>query len=89
MEFNKYKKSDKAPLIVYADLEFLTEMIDECKNNPTNSCTTRVGEPIPWSLSMSAISLFNSMESKHDVCWGQYWMKKNLWVLIRTRKEEN
>ena len=35
-EFNKYQKSDKAPFIIYADLEFIIEKIDECKNNPEN-----------------------------------------------------
>ena len=31
LEFNQYQKSDKAPFIIYADLEFLIEKIDECK----------------------------------------------------------
>ena len=31
LEFNQYKKSDKAPLIIYADLEQLIETIDGCK----------------------------------------------------------
>ena len=35
-EFNKYQKSDKAPFIIYADLECIIEKIDECKNNPEN-----------------------------------------------------
>ena len=33
LEFNKYQKSDKAPFIIYADLEYLIEKIDGCKNN--------------------------------------------------------
>ena len=28
LEFNQYQKSDKAPFIIYADLECLTEKID-------------------------------------------------------------
>ena len=28
--FNQYQKSDKAPFIIYADLECLIEKIDEC-----------------------------------------------------------
>ena len=34
LEFNRYQKSDKAPFIIYADLECLTEKVDGCKNNP-------------------------------------------------------
>ena len=33
LKFNKYQKSDKAPFIIYADLEYLIEKIDGCKNN--------------------------------------------------------
>ena len=36
LEFNQYKKSDKAPFIIYADLECLIENINGCKNNPEN-----------------------------------------------------
>ena len=45
-EFNKYKKSDKASFIFYADLEWLIEKIDGCKNNPENSYTTKWSEHI-------------------------------------------
>ena len=31
LEFNQYKKSDKAPFIIYAHLEYLVEKIDGCK----------------------------------------------------------
>ena len=31
LEFNQYQKSDKAPFIIYADLECLIEKTDECK----------------------------------------------------------
>ena len=43
LEFNHYKKSDKAPLTIYADLECLIEKIDRCKKNPENLFTTKVG----------------------------------------------
>ena len=36
LEFNQYQKSDKAPAIIYADLECIIEKIDRCKNNPEN-----------------------------------------------------
>ena len=31
LEFNQYQKSDKAPFIIYKDLEFIIEKIDRCK----------------------------------------------------------
>ena len=44
LEFNEYQKSDKAPFIIYADLEYLIDKIDRCKNNPQNSSTTNLTE---------------------------------------------
>ena len=46
LEFNQYQKSDKAPFIMYADLECIIEKIDECKNNPENSTTAKVSKHI-------------------------------------------
>ena len=37
LEFNEYQKSDKAPFIIYADLEHLIEKIDGYKNNSKTS----------------------------------------------------
>ena len=34
LEVNQYQKSDKARLIIYADLEFIIEKIDGCKKHP-------------------------------------------------------
>ena len=47
LKLNQYQKSDKAELIIYADLECLIENTDGCKSNPENSSTTKVGEHIP------------------------------------------
>ena len=44
LEFNQYKKSDKAPFIIYADLDCMTEKIDGCKNNPENSYLKKVSK---------------------------------------------
>ena len=76
LEFNQYQKSDKAPFIIYADLECLIEKIDGCKNNPENSSTTKVSKHIPSGFSMSTISSFRSIENKHDVYRGKDCMKK-------------
>ena len=42
LEFNQYKKPDKA-VIIYADLECLIEQIDGWTNNPENLSKTKVG----------------------------------------------
>ena len=76
LEFNQYKQSDKAPFIIYADIECIIEKIDGCKNNPENSSTTKVSEHIPSGFSMSTISLLRSIENKHNVYRGKDCMKK-------------
>ena len=55
LEFNQYQKSDKAPLIIYVDLERLIDKIDRCKNNPENSSTAKVSEHIPSRFSISTM----------------------------------
>ena len=76
LEFNQHQKSDKIAFIIYADLECLIEKIDQCKNNPENSFTTKVRENIPSGFSMSTISSFKSTENKHDVYRGKDYMTK-------------
>ena len=76
LEFNQYQKSNKAPFIIYTDLECILEKIDGCKNNPENLPTAKVSKHIPSSFSMSTISLFISIENKHDVYRGKDCMKK-------------
>ena len=66
LEFNQCQKYDKAPVIVYADLECLTEKTDGFKNNPENSSSTKLSKHIPSGFSMSTISSFRSIENKHD-----------------------
>ena len=51
LEFNQYQKSDKEPFIIKVDLECIIEKIHERKNNSEDS----------------TISLFRSIENKHDV----------------------
>ena len=63
LEFNQYQKSDKAPFIIYVDLECIIEKIDGCKNNPENSSTTKVSKHIPSRFSMSTIFSLRSLEN--------------------------
>ena len=67
LEFNQYQKSDKGPSIIYADLKYIIEKIDGCKNNPENSSTTKVSKHILSGFSTSTISSFRSTENKHGV----------------------
>ena len=76
LELNQYQKSDEAPFIIYAGLECSIEKIDGCKNNPENPSITKVSEHIPSNFSMSTISSFKSVENKHKVYRGEYYMKK-------------
>ena len=62
LQFIQYQKSYKAPFVIYADREFLTEKIDKCKNNE-NSFTTKVRKPIPSGFSISTISSFKTMKN--------------------------
>ena len=41
LEFDQYQKSNKAPFIIYADLECIIEKINGCKNNLESLSTTR------------------------------------------------
>ena len=50
------QKSDKAPFVVYADLECLIEKINGCKNNPEIAFTTNLSQRIPSDFSLIAIS---------------------------------
>ena len=75
LEFNQYQKSDKAPLIIYADLKCLTEKIDGCKTNLESSSATSISKHI-LVFSMSTISPLKSIENKHDVYRGKDCMKK-------------
>ena len=76
LKFNQYKESDKVPFNIYADLECLTEKIDGCKDNPINSCTTKLGEHISSAFLMSTISSFKITENNRNVFSGKYCMNK-------------
>ena len=71
----KLINADKALFIIYADLECTIENIDECRNNPKKSSTTKVSKHIPTGFSMSTISSFRSIENKHDVFRGKDCIK--------------
>ena len=41
LEINQFQKSDKAPFIIYPNLECIIEKIDGWKSNPKNSSITK------------------------------------------------
>ena len=53
LKSHQYQKYDKVQFIIYANLEFIIERIDECKANPENSSTTKVSDHITSSFLMS------------------------------------
>ena len=63
LEFNQNKKSDKAPFIIYADLECIIEKIDRCKINPENSSTAKASQHFPPGFPMSSVSSFRTIEN--------------------------
>ena len=76
LEYNLYRKSDKIPFMIYADLECKIEKIDGHKTNPENSFTTKESEHVAWGFLMSTISLLRNKENKHHVCRGKNCMKR-------------
>ena len=63
------------------------ENIDQSKNNPENSSTTKVSKHIASGFLMSTISSLKSMENKHDVGIGKDCMKKFCECLREHAKE--
>ena len=47
IEFNQNNKCDKASFVIYADLEYVIEKIDGCKNSPEKSSAAKVSVHIP------------------------------------------
>ena len=52
--------------IIDANLESMIKKIDNCKNNPEKSSTTKIGEHIPCGYSMSTIWTFDRTKNKHS-----------------------
>ena len=78
LEFNQNQKSDKAPFIIYVELECMIGKIDECINNPENSCTAKVSQ----QSIKSTISSFGSIINKDDLYRGKH-CKKKFWESLR------
>ena len=79
LEFTQYQISDKAPFIIYVELEYLIEKIDVkiiLKSHlQQNEHIPLVGDHIPSGFSMSTISSFKTIENEHGVYRGKDCMK--------------
>ena len=71
LKFNQYIKSDKAPCVIYEDLESLIKKIDGCGNNPKKSLTVQVVEHNHCRYSVSTIWKFENIENKHSLFRGE------------------
>ena len=60
---------------IHADIESLIKKIDNCKNNPAKTWTTKIGEHIPCGYSISTIWAFGSIENKLSLYFGKNCMK--------------
>ena len=96
LQFNQYKKSDKASVTNYAYLECINKETDGFKNNPENSSTIEVGEHIPLNFANSETSSFASIEIKHDVYRGKdclehfcEFLRDQAMKMINFKKKEN
>ena len=76
LESKQYRKSDKTPSIVYADLESLIKRTDGCKYNSENSSTNKVGEHMPFLRSISTIWTFDAIENNYNKYRNEDSMKK-------------
>ena len=50
--------------IIYADIELLVKKTDNCKNNPENSSTTKIGKHV-------YIRVFDLIENIHSLYHGK------------------
>ena len=76
LKFNQYMKPNKMPHTIYDDLESLLKKIDGYANNPGKSSTRKRVEHIPCVYSMSAILVFDYIENKHTLYYGEDCKKK-------------
>ena len=69
LEFNQYVKSDEMPYIVYADIEYSIEKINECPNNPKNW-----GAYSSWIFNINNLGIWS--RRKYAYYHGKDCMKK-------------
>ena len=93
LKLNQYYKFNKAPFIIYADLESLTEEMNRCEKKSEKSFTTKVGEHVPLGFSMSTISSFKDCIKKIFKCLKNHGrriidFKKKKMKLLTNKQQE-
>ena len=66
LKYNQGEKSGKVPLIFYADLESLLEIMNTCYNNPEKSSTTKTNNHVPFGYSFFTHCSFDTTKNKLD-----------------------
>ena len=66
LKYNQGEKSVKVPLIFYADLESLLEIMNTCYNNPEKSSTTKINKHTPSGYSLFTHCSFDTTKNKLD-----------------------
>ena len=62
VEFNQRQKSDKAPFIIYGDLECIIQKTDGCKTTPKNLSTNKSKQTYSREQAMKIIIFFKKNE---------------------------
>ena len=88
LKFSQYCKSDKAPFIIYADLESLIAKIDGCKNNPEKLSATKLSDHITSGFSMSTMPSFKAQKISIMDAEVQIY-EKNLRIFKKAYSENN
>ena len=76
LKYNHGEKSMRAPFIIYADLESLSEKMETCYNNPEKSSTTKINKHTPSGHSLFTHCPFDITKNKLDYYRGEDCMKK-------------
>ena len=66
----------KAPLMIYADLEFLLEIMHSCQNNPEKPYTEKKTKHTPSDHLLFRNCLINLTKSKLDCYKGKGFMER-------------
>ena len=65
LKYSPVDKSLKAPIIIYANLEYLLKKEKSCQNNPESSYTQRKAKHNPSGYSFSLICSFDETKNRH------------------------
>ena len=76
IKYNHREKPMKLPFVIYADLEYLSEKMSTCINNPNKSSTTNINKHTPSGYSIFTHCSFDKSKNKLSYYRGKDCMKK-------------